>query len=243
MSDFQYVRKLNLDHCGMVYSFIRKGNDFIHTKIEGELLNRLGHTPIEIIGKTLYDFLPLDHANRKLTYYEEAWKGKFVQYESRSKGIYYIASLRPIIVGGEVVEVVGSCINVTDHIELLKDLDENQNVQPFHSPDRKNLMIKENYKWIFVPLDEIIFIERVERKSVIHTYNRRNETYEALTSLHQQLDERFIRSHKSFILNIDFLEVIEQKGTKYIAHFKDFDYTAKISNNMVIPLKNYKSTF
>ncbi|MFB4168247.1 LytTR family transcriptional regulator DNA-binding domain-containing protein [Virgibacillus sp. JSM 102003] len=263
MNDYRYVKQLDLRHTGMVYKFRREQNDFIHTEVEGQLLYNLGFKQTDILGKNLDEFLPYDLANFKKEYYWKAWKGETVHYESENNGIHYFAFLRPVFEYGEVVEVVGSCIDVTERMQpqntfpledvislstseskhnsvLQQILEINQPKQSLNS-DRKNLVIKENSKFIFIPLSEIIFIERVNRKSVIHSYKKQVETYESLTSLNQQLDESFLRCHKSYILNIDYLEVIELKNQKYCGHFYDYDKWVKISTDSVQLLKTYKS--
>ena len=267
MSDFGYVKQLNAHQTGMVYKFIKKNDVFIHTMIEGDLLYHLGFTPTDIIGKTLHDFYPEEYANSKQKYYFEAWEGNFVHYETEVNGNYYVASLRPIFKNEEVVEVVGSCINITRQLKkggsaedyLNQTLSEkvsekilndalqrttqliNQNLKQPNIPVKKNLIIKNSSNIIFVPLSEIIFIERLDRKSVIHTINKQYETYESLFNLTQQLDQNFSRCHKSYIVNVDYLEIIEQIGQKYIGHFKNYKKTVKISGNMLLELKKYKS--
>ncbi|CAM5199632.1 hypothetical protein UACE39S_05803 [Ureibacillus acetophenoni] len=267
MSDFRYVRQLHAHQTGMVFKFIKKDNVFIHTMIEGDLLYHLGFTPEDIIGKTLHDFAPEEYANRKLQYYLEAWEGNIVQYESEVNGNYYVATLRPVFKNDEVVEVVCSCINLTNQLKkslstedyqnqtLSKEITENILYDALHRtthmidksmnqsniPVKRNLTIKNNCYIIFVPLTEIIFIERLNRKSVIHTINKQYETYESLFDLSQQLDKNFCRCHKSHIVNVDYLEIIEQIGQKYIGHFKDYEKTVKISGNMLLELKKYKS--
>ena len=63
---------------------------------------------------------------------------------------------------------------------------------------KKDLMIKQHNQMIFVPLDEVLFIERAERKAVIHTHQKKYEMNEALTNLESILDSRFIASHRSY---------------------------------------------
>ena len=267
MSDFGYVKQLHAHQTGMVFKFIKKNDVFIHTMIEGDFLYHLGFTPVDIIGKTLHDFLPEDYANSKQQYYFEAWEGNFVNYETEVNGNYYVASLRPIFKNDEVVEVVGSCINIASQLtkslspedylnqtlsqkiseNILYDALErtthmiNKTLKQSNIPVKKNLTIKNSSYIIFLPLTEIIFIERLNRKSVIHTINKQYETYESLFNLSKQLDKNFCRCHKSFILNVDYLEIIEQVGQKYIGHFKDYEKTVKISGNMLLELKKYKS--
>lgn len=235
MSDFGYVKQLNANRTGMIYKFIKNGDVFIHTMIVGDLLQHLGFKASDIIGKTLYDFYPETYANIKHQYYLQAWEGNYVQYEAEINGILQIASLRPVFNNKEVVEVVGSCINITEHTSKTK----RNNSESFISAT-KNLMLKESNYVIFVPLNEIMFIERSGRKSIIHTGNKEYATNDSLARLYEQLDVNFIFCHRSYIINIDFLEIIEQKGQCFIGHFKN-NKKARISKSMVKELKDYKT--
>lgn len=106
---------------------------------------------------------------------------------------------------------------------------------------KKNLIIKQQKNTIFIPLDDIIFIERIDRKSVIHTKNGIFETNEALTSLEDALDSRFIVSHRSYVINVGLLTKIEGAGQMYKAYFKDYDKTARISKHKIDELQRYKA--
>ncbi|MDT8858655.1 EAL domain-containing protein [Alkalihalobacillus sp. MEB130] len=105
----------------MVFKFKKVNGTFIHTFCEGELLHHLGRSPSDIIGKELKDFLSFDLANEKVCYYDRAWQGEEVSYKGMINGFYYLANLQPVISCGEVIEVIGSCIN-------LKDLHEQERV-------------------------------------------------------------------------------------------------------------------
>ncbi|MBO1510209.1 ATP-binding protein [Metabacillus bambusae] len=98
---------------GFVFKFVKINNDFINTYIEGDLLEKLALTPSMVIGKTLFDFLPKDIAARKNKFYETAWNGKTINYEGYVNGVYYLASLSPLIVNSQVVEVSGIAIDIT----------------------------------------------------------------------------------------------------------------------------------
>ncbi|AZV42551.1 PAS domain S-box protein [Peribacillus asahii] len=103
---------------GMMFKFIEYNKKFIHTLCDGELLYRMNFTPEQILGKGLRDFLPDDLAERKAHYYRRAWENKEnVTYEEEVNGVWYLASLRPVQRGGEVVEVIGSCIDITERKE------------------------------------------------------------------------------------------------------------------------------
>jgi two-component system, LytTR family, response regulator len=110
-----------------------------------------------------------------------------------------------------------------------------------HGSVKKDLMIKQHNQMIFVPLDEVLFIERAERKAVIHTLHKKYEMNEALTNLESILDSRFIASHRSYLINMEALTRIETAGQNYKAYFKDYQETAKISKNKLAELQKYKS--
>ncbi|WP_051348599.1 ATP-binding protein [Peribacillus kribbensis] len=111
---------------GYVFKFIKKDNDFIHTFAEGDFLEKIGLSPACIIGKTLHDFSPEDQANQKQCFYEIAWNGNSVNYEGGANGYHYLASLTPLIIDSQVVEVVGTAIDITDYwknVTKIQDLE------------------------------------------------------------------------------------------------------------------------
>jgi two-component system LytT family response regulator len=112
---------------------------------------------------------------------------------------------------------------------------------PPSAPVKKDLMIKQRNQYSFIPLEEIIFIERADRKAVIHTVNQKIELNEALTDLEEILDSRFVASHRSYIINLQYLTKIEAAGQSYNAYFKNYEETAKVSKNKLAELQKCKS--
>lgn len=99
---------------GMIFKFKKINERFIHTLCDGELMYSLGLIPSQVIGKRLEEFLPYESAMEKTAIYHKAWEAEeVVTYEDELNGINYLATLRPIKKGGEVVEVIGSCIDIT----------------------------------------------------------------------------------------------------------------------------------
>lgn len=98
---------------GFIFKFIKKDNQFIHTFIEGKLIEKFGLCPDLIVEKSLMEFLPADQAKRKENFYEKAWKGEQVNYEGSIGEIHYLAVLNPICINGETVEVIGTAIDIT----------------------------------------------------------------------------------------------------------------------------------
>ncbi|MFC5466842.1 EAL domain-containing protein [Lederbergia graminis] len=112
---------------GMIFKYTKRDNRFIHTLVDGELLYRFGMIPSQVIGKSLEEFLPHENAIIKTSFYNRAWDGEeFVTYEDELNGICYLATLRPLKRGGEVVEVIGSCIDITARKKTEKALKESE---------------------------------------------------------------------------------------------------------------------
>ncbi|NRF96067.1 PAS domain S-box protein [Paenibacillus frigoriresistens] len=99
---------------GMTFKFREQCGQFIHALCDGELLYRMGFSPEQVVGKGLHEFLPPELADTILQFYQKAWQGQpHVTYEGVINGIWYFTSLRPIRRGGKVVEVIGSCVDIT----------------------------------------------------------------------------------------------------------------------------------
>jgi diguanylate cyclase (GGDEF)-like protein/PAS domain S-box-containing protein len=99
---------------GMTLKFKKIDERFIHTLCEGELLYRFGLIPEQVVGKELIHFLPEATTVDTTKYYQRAWDGEKVSYETEINGIYCLTALSPIKRTGEVVEVIGSCIDVSE---------------------------------------------------------------------------------------------------------------------------------
>ncbi|WP_158555827.1 EAL domain-containing protein [Peribacillus glennii] len=100
---------------GMILKYKKINNKFIHTLCDGELLYRMGFIPNEVIGKELSEFLPYEVAKEKTAFYERAWNGdERVTYEGEINGIHYLEVFSQIKSGGKVVEVIGSCVDITE---------------------------------------------------------------------------------------------------------------------------------
>lgn len=111
---------------GMIFKYEKNNGVFIHTLCDGELLRKMGLIPEEIIGKELKEFFPKEEVERKIPFYEQAWEGNEVTYEGVMKDICYMASLRPVNRGGRVVEVIGSCSDITERKKIEKALKESE---------------------------------------------------------------------------------------------------------------------
>jgi PAS domain S-box-containing protein len=112
---------------GMIFKFIKQNGKFIHTLCDGELLYQMRLSPEQVVGKELSDFLSSDSAEEKIESYRRAWNGEEnVTYEDVVNGIWYYVTLRSVQKGGQVVEVIGSGVDITEKKMVEKRLQESE---------------------------------------------------------------------------------------------------------------------
>lgn len=107
---------------------------------------------------------------------------------------------------------------------------------------KKELIVKEYNTINFIPFEEIIFIEKVERKTTIYTIRGIFQTNEPLSELMKNLDVRFMLTHRSYIINLEEISKIIVDGQMYIAHFTKCNETAKISKHKINEVYEIKTS-
>ncbi|MBN6188071.1 PAS domain S-box protein [Aneurinibacillus sp. BA2021] len=108
---------------GLTFTFYERDGQFIFTLCDGELLYRCGFTPEQVVGKTLFDLLPYADAVSHTNFYRQAWKGEEpVMFECTLRSKSYLIVLQPVKQGGQVTEVIGSCIDITERKQIESQL-------------------------------------------------------------------------------------------------------------------------
>lgn len=104
------------------------------------------------------------------------------------------------------------------------------------------LYIKQKNNIHIIQKKDIVFIERTGRSSTIFTKNGTIKTYQTLKELEGELRERdFLRSHRSFIVNIHYIQNFELYAkNSFVVNFDGIKETAMITKEMVDHLQeNY----
>ncbi len=61
-----------------------------------------------------------------------------------------------------------------------------------------------------VPFGEIIFMEKQKRQMLLHTKEKEHLFYAAFDEIMPRLDERFMRCHRSYIINMDHVRTMNR---------------------------------
>jgi two-component system, LytTR family, response regulator len=94
---------------------------------------------------------------------------------------------------------------------------------------KNKLAIKSNHSFFYILIEDILYIEKVGRKSIIHTENNQYETLESLHEIKDRLPEFFYKTHRSYLVNLRKIVKIEAFGETYVADFEKPNKVAYIS--------------
>lgn len=90
------------------------------------------------------------------------------------------------------------------------------------------LCFKNGHELYFIKQEDILFIEKELRKTVIHTSHGKYITKEILNKLEQKLNQSFFRCHKSFIINLNKIERVSPIADRiYEVNF--YQYTPSVT--------------
>ncbi len=101
------------------------------------------------------------------------------------------------------------------------------------------LLVKGKESMSFVDIQEIILVQRENNSTVIYTKKDMFTTSASLSDIESKLDpEQFMRSHKSYLINISQIKQIEPYGRwTYIITFKDIKRDALMTSEKYEEIK------
>ncbi|WP_188067963.1 EAL domain-containing protein [Brevibacillus brevis] len=103
----------NLQNCVFKIVTDQRGN-ITYTLCEGKIAEALGLTSERMLRKTSYEIFPYEVAEQMESYFRRAFAGESVTFEIKLSGNDYYITLSPIEENGEIVEMVGSMIDITE---------------------------------------------------------------------------------------------------------------------------------
>ncbi|AEY66828.1 LytTR family DNA-binding domain-containing protein [Clostridium sp. BNL1100] len=123
-------------------------------------------------------------------------------------------------------------------LQRIKEIFINKESAVVHTPQitrdsLSKLIIKSKEGISFIDCKDIIFIERENRSTLIHTLTESVTTSEGLSEIEERLDKAlFFRSHKSYIINLSMIYKIYPYGRwTYTVKFKNTDKDALLTHD------------
>jgi len=96
----------------------------------------------------------------------------------------------------------------------------------------KKLRFRNKGNIIFLDPDQILFIEKRGKGVYVHCKEEVYAVQDGLNELEFVLPEQFIRSHKSYFINLNNISLINSTGNRsYAVYFENYDQTAWVSRN------------
>ncbi len=147
-----------------------------------------------------------------------------VMDDEEMNGIDAVRTILPSDGTTQVIYVTGYaeyCVSVyeTKHVYfLLKPVDQlvlnkaiGQAIENLRSRKRNVLSVTYKNSTTLIAMDEIECVESRLRKVEIHTCDDSYEMYSTLTELEDKMPSCFVRTHKSFLVNLDAIACLEAK--------------------------------
>lgn len=110
------------------------------------------------------------------------------------------------------LEAIDYLVKPITRVSIARTIEKIQNFFTFTAIGKPEewlrLSVKNDHEISFIDIEDILFIEKKIRKSIIHTSKGIYPTSESLSSLENQLAKSFFRCHKSFIINLKKIEKI-----------------------------------
>lgn len=92
---------------------------------------------------------------------------------------------------------------------------------------------------VFLDTSDIILVQREDRSTAIYTQDAVHKTGDSLSAIENKLDSgQFFRSHKSYIINLSYIDSITPYGRwTYAVKFKGIKNDALITSDKLDELK------
>lgn len=116
--------------------------------------------------------------------------------------IIFVTILKEYVLNAFEVEALDYIYKPIDTQRLQNAL--KRAIKKLQKQQQKFLLIQTKYITQNINISQIYYIEVINRKIYVHTQHDTIEYYSKLEQVQKQLDERFIKCHRSYIVNMDY---------------------------------------
>jgi two-component system LytT family response regulator len=128
-----------------------------------------------------------------------------------------------------------------DRIKAFSEKDNHEHLDKIikYEHGLEKLLVKGKESMSFVDINDIVLVQRENSSTVIYTKKDFFTTSASLSDIEGKLDtEQFMRSHKSYLINVSQIKKIEPYGRwTYIVTFKDMDKDALMTTEKYEEIK------
>lgn len=111
----------------------------------------------------------------------------------------------------DVYEVPHIYLITKDKVDALLPKAIDTALKNYKDSDSDTLVIRTKYETHVIRKKNILYLEKKLRQIIAHTTEGNITFYGSFREIPSQLGERFVRSHKSYIINIDHIEKIDRR--------------------------------
>ncbi len=101
----------------LTFRFKKVGGHFVYSLCRGKLLAQLQLVSAHVEGRTLDEAWPAAMAAQQAPFFERAWLGEIVSFETADAecGFHYLTGLQPVRENEQVTEVIGFTVEITEN--------------------------------------------------------------------------------------------------------------------------------
>lgn len=181
--------------CGLLHNMIED-----HLKKYSQSFRINCYSNGENLPDTGYDILLLDIQMPGINGIELARR---IRKNGNPCAIIFITVIKERVFDAFEVEAVDYLCKPIDATRLSRALD--RAIQHIRKRESQVLFIQTMNWCKTVKLDSILYCEVINRKIFLHTKEGVIEYYSRLSDVEKQLDSRFVKCHRSYLVNLDFL--------------------------------------
>lgn len=176
---------------------------------------------LELTGSNLEFWLQLkmDHPDMEIIIVSRSSKYALNAYQLHP----YDYLLKPLEI--EAFEILIQKLILKNHNDALKR---------FHSA---RMFVKSSKEILLIPYDDIVYIEKINRESIIHTASMHYNSKMTLLEIEAFIPKMFLRVHKSYIVNLDKINKVSTIGDRtYELEFENTQKMALMSRHKAVEL-------
>lgn len=128
--------------------------------------------------------------------------------------------------------------NWTEAFQIVKQVERRLQLLSYLEPPKLDRYVIRNREGIFfLPYEDILFFQKIEKHVNIHTRERVFRVTDSLKNVQEPLPDNFMRVHSSYIVNFDNVSQIIEEHRTYTIRFDHYQNVAHMSRKKAEEMK------